>query len=74
MSRTFRNVRQGDLFVSGCSVCITGQFIVLLLLYLVTALSSLLIHVFGTDVRNAGPVIDVRRSVSGADLVKGDDL
>ena len=52
----------------------SGQFVDMLLLYLVTALPSLLINVFGTDVRNAGPVIDVRRSVSGADLVKGDNL
>ena len=52
----------------------SGQFVDLLLPYLVTALSSILIHVFGTDTRNAGPVIDARRSVSAADLLKGDDL
>ena len=46
----------------------SGQVIELLLLYLGNALSSNLIHVFGTDIRNAGPVIDVRWSVSGAEF------
>jgi hypothetical protein len=69
-------VWHGDLLVAGCAICINWLIcasVIAVYCYYRT-LPSLLINVFGTVVRNAGPVIDARRSVCGADLVWEDDL